>query len=320
MIVHVPGLDNAKAFARTGAVGLLNMKQAFAKNAADRGDRRDDRQAAADLQRSSTPTRPTPQDDQPDDRAGQGARRGSHVRRSPCAGCGTRTARDPGRAGLVRRSCATTAPLPANERAQRGRYARIFAALKRAGIARAVPVRGLGLHRRLGEEPDLAAAVDPQQRVRAARRSQPRRRQGAGARARLHGHEQPARSSADADRVRRRAGHVPGAVLPRHVRPTPRHRRSITARAGPTRCRRRSPGNVATAQFECIVPASATPLEPGADLAVRPRAARSTRRGHRQRGFEALATQLQHGVLRDGLVGARRPPTPRSTPASAVPT
>ena len=32
MIVHVPGLDNAKAFARTHPVGLLDMKQAFAKN------------------------------------------------------------------------------------------------------------------------------------------------------------------------------------------------------------------------------------------------------------------------------------------------
>ena len=33
MIVHVPGLDNAKAFARTGAVGLLNMKAAFDRSA-----------------------------------------------------------------------------------------------------------------------------------------------------------------------------------------------------------------------------------------------------------------------------------------------
>ena len=32
MIVHVPGLDNAKAFARTHSVGLLNMKASFAKN------------------------------------------------------------------------------------------------------------------------------------------------------------------------------------------------------------------------------------------------------------------------------------------------
>ncbi|HEY2159954.1 MAG TPA: hypothetical protein VGH24_01485 [Solirubrobacteraceae bacterium] len=32
MIVHVPGLDNAAAFARTGAVGVLDMKQEFAKN------------------------------------------------------------------------------------------------------------------------------------------------------------------------------------------------------------------------------------------------------------------------------------------------
>jgi len=32
MIVHVPGLDNATAFARTDPVGLLDMKQAFARN------------------------------------------------------------------------------------------------------------------------------------------------------------------------------------------------------------------------------------------------------------------------------------------------
>ena len=32
MIVHVPGLDNAKAFARTGAAGVLNMRRSFAKN------------------------------------------------------------------------------------------------------------------------------------------------------------------------------------------------------------------------------------------------------------------------------------------------
>ena len=31
MIVHVPGLDNPTAFARTGAVGLLNMSKAFAR-------------------------------------------------------------------------------------------------------------------------------------------------------------------------------------------------------------------------------------------------------------------------------------------------
>ena len=29
LIVHVPGLDNPQAFARTGAVGLANMAQAF---------------------------------------------------------------------------------------------------------------------------------------------------------------------------------------------------------------------------------------------------------------------------------------------------
>ena len=33
MIVHVPGLDNARAFARTNPVGVLNLSRAFAKNA-----------------------------------------------------------------------------------------------------------------------------------------------------------------------------------------------------------------------------------------------------------------------------------------------
>ncbi|HEY1521667.1 MAG TPA: hypothetical protein VGF70_01525 [Solirubrobacteraceae bacterium] len=32
MLLHVPGLDNPTAFAKTGAVGLLNMSKAFAKN------------------------------------------------------------------------------------------------------------------------------------------------------------------------------------------------------------------------------------------------------------------------------------------------
>ena len=52
----------------------------------------------------------------------------------------------------------------------------------------------MGLHGRLEQGPDRPAARDPQRRVRAARRPQPRRPQGPGQRAGLrdHGHVDPA--------------------------------------------------------------------------------------------------------------------------------
>ena len=51
-IVHVPGLDNAEAFARTGAAGLLDMAGSLGEEPADRDHRRAHRPAAADLVRA----------------------------------------------------------------------------------------------------------------------------------------------------------------------------------------------------------------------------------------------------------------------------
>ena len=53
------------------------------------------------------------------------------------------------RAGGGLRNCATASRCRAAERSQQARYARIFTALKRAGIARSSLVRGVGLHDRL---------------------------------------------------------------------------------------------------------------------------------------------------------------------------
>lgn len=134
IIVHVPGLDNAQAFARTGAVGLLNMKQAFAKGqpivVIDEATGR--RQLIySELDANA----PTPQDTNLMILPGKELAEGHtyvvalrHLRddrgRLLAGPAWFQKLRD----GL---------PLPASERAQRARYDRIFVALKRAGIKRA---------------------------------------------------------------------------------------------------------------------------------------------------------------------------------------
>ena len=133
MIVHVPGLDNAKAFARTGAVGLLNMKQAFAKNQPivvidEATGKRQLIYSQLDANAS------TPQDTNlmvvPGKELAEGHTFVIALRRLRNAN--GRILGAPGWFAKLR----DNRPLPANERAQRGRYARIFASLKRAGIAR----------------------------------------------------------------------------------------------------------------------------------------------------------------------------------------
>ena len=134
MIVHVPGLDNAKAFARTGAVGLLNMGQAFAQN-----------QPIVVIDESTG--RRQLIYSQLDANAGTPATTnlmilpGKEFAEGHTYVVALRNLRNA--AGPVIGAPAWFAklrdgrPLPAAERSQRGRYARIFAALKRSRIARA---------------------------------------------------------------------------------------------------------------------------------------------------------------------------------------
>ena len=133
MIAHVPGLDNAEAFARTGAVGLLNMGQAFAKNQPivvidEATGRRQLIYSQLDAN-ASTPAA-TNLMILPGKEFAEGHTYVVALRDLRSA------------AGRVIGAPAWFAklrdgrPLPAAERSQRGRYARIFAELNRAGIAR----------------------------------------------------------------------------------------------------------------------------------------------------------------------------------------
>src|SRR5947209_2813207 len=133
MVVHVPGLDNARAFARTGAVGVLNMKQAFAANAPvvvidETSGRRQLIYTQLDA------NAPTPQDTNlmivPGKELAEGHTFVVAMRRLRDAS--GRRLKAPAWFAKLRDKL----PLPKNERSQRGRYERIFGALKRAGIQR----------------------------------------------------------------------------------------------------------------------------------------------------------------------------------------
>ena len=203
-ILHVPGLDNAAAFARTGAAGVLDMASSLRENQPiviidEQTGRRQLIWSELDAN-ANTPQTTDLLIHRGKDfvdghtyvvalrnlRTAGGTR--DRTRRSGSSGSGT--------IARSRRS----------ERSQRTRYARIFAALARAGVAPLEPVRGMGLHGRVATEPDGAPAVDPQRRLRPARRPQARRRQGRGA-------------GADLTRSprRRRSPRSSGAVA-RHVR------------------------------------------------------------------------------------------------------
>ncbi len=133
MVLHVPGLDNPAAFARTHAVGILNMGQSFAKNqpivVIDEVTGR--RQLIYSELDANAPTPQTtnllivPGKELTEGHTYVVALRnlrnaGGHVLRAPAW---FEKLRDDRR-------------LPADERSQRARYAHIFAALKRAKIRR----------------------------------------------------------------------------------------------------------------------------------------------------------------------------------------
>jgi hypothetical protein len=133
LIVHVPGLDNRPALQRTGAVGLLDMSQAFAPNQPivvidERTGRR--QLIWSELDPSAAPPQSTDLVIHP----GSGFTEGDTY---VVALRGLRDARGrPISAPDWFQRLRDGRALLAMERSQRARYARIFAVLKRAGIAR----------------------------------------------------------------------------------------------------------------------------------------------------------------------------------------
>jgi hypothetical protein len=133
LIVHVPGLDNQQALRRTGPPQLLDMGRSYARGAPivvidERTGRRQLIYAQLDA------NAPTPQT------RNLMILPGSEWADGQTYVVALRDLRD-AQGGLIRAPAwferlRDGRPLPAAERSQRGRYARIFAVLRRAGIAR----------------------------------------------------------------------------------------------------------------------------------------------------------------------------------------
>lgn len=133
MVLHVPGLDNPTAFAKTGAVGLLNMSKAFVKAQpiVVIDEATGQRQLIYSELDSNTSI---PQDTNlmivPGKELADGHTYIVALRRLRNSSGQIISA--PSWFEKIRDG----KTLPSGERAQKARYARIFAALKRAGIAR----------------------------------------------------------------------------------------------------------------------------------------------------------------------------------------
>jgi hypothetical protein len=255
MILHVPGLDNAKAFARTHPVGLLNMKQAFAKNqpivVIDEATGK--RQLIYSQLDANAPTPAT---------RNLMILPGKSLTEGHTYIVALRNLRN-ARGKLIAapawfEKLRDNRALPRNERSQRARYARIFKALKRAGIT-----RGKTLYEAwdftVGSEKSLTS------RLLSIRNN---------AFAQLGDHNL-ANGKVE--------GSAPGYTITQDTVLTPQlrdiqgtfsvpcylvtcgesattgfHYGSSSKDALPTQI----PGNVASPQFECIVPTTATPSNP----------------------------------------------------------
>ncbi len=134
VVVHVPGLDNPTAFQKTGAVGLLDISRAFAKRQPivvidEQTARRQLIWSELDANASS------PQDANLLIHPGRDFTEGHTyvVALRDLRNASGRLIAAPSWFEKLR----DDRPLPREERSQRGRYVRIFEALARAGIARA---------------------------------------------------------------------------------------------------------------------------------------------------------------------------------------
>jgi hypothetical protein len=256
MVLHVPGLDNARAFQRTGSVGLLDMSKAFAKDTPivvidEATGQRQLIYTELDANASTPATRNLMI--VPGKELAEGHTFVVALRRLRNANGGIIAP-----APWFKRLRDNQA-LPANERSQRARYAKIFRALNRAGIAR--PSLYEAWDFTVGSEKSLTS------RLLSIRNN---------AFAQLGD-----RNLADGKVEGRAPGFAVTSNVPLPSDPTIRvvtgtfqapcylitcgdsattgfHYGSTKPDALPTQIS----GNVATAPFECIVPASASPSHP----------------------------------------------------------
>ncbi len=254
MIVHVPGLDNTTAFARTGAAGVLNQGRSFGKNQPivlidESTGRR--RLIYSQLDANATTPQSTNLMIIPGKALAEGHTYVVALRRLRNAS--GRLLKAPTWFARLR----DNRPLPRNERSQRSRYARIFAVLSRAGIGRGP----------LYEAWDFTVASQKSltSRLLSIRNSAfaqlgDRNLADGKVRGRAPGYTITANSSLT-PQLRDIQGtfQVPCYLITcGSTATTGFHYSSSKPDALPTQIS----GNVATAAFECIVPTSASPAHP----------------------------------------------------------
>jgi hypothetical protein len=254
MIVHVPGLDNAKAFARTHSVGLLNMKAAFAQNqpivVIDEATHR--RQLIyTELDANAPSPAATNLMILPGKALAEGHTYVVALRHLKNAR--GRQIAAPGWFEKLR----DNRRLPRKERWQRPRYARIFRALKRAHIARRSLYEAWDFT--VGSTKSLTSRLLSIRNNAFAqlgdRNLADSKAQGSAPRYAITG------TSILTPQLRDVQGtfQVPCYLVScGESATTGFHYSSRKRDALPTQ----APGNIATAQFECIVPTTATPLQP----------------------------------------------------------
>ncbi|HEY1593175.1 MAG TPA: hypothetical protein VGF81_15360 [Solirubrobacteraceae bacterium] len=256
MLVHVPGLDNPRAFQRTGSVGLLDMSKAFAKDAPivvideTTGQRQ---LIYTELDANAN----TPQTRNlmivPGKELAEGHTFVVALRRLRNAGGNVippppwfKKLRDNG-------------PLRSNERSQRGRYSKIFSALTRAGIERGSLYEAWDFT--VGSEKSLTSRLLS---IRNNAFAQLGDRNLADGKVEGRAPEFAVTSNAPLPsdptiRVVKGSFQAPCYLVTcGDSATTGFHYSSTKPDALPTQI----PGNVATAPFECIVPASASPSHP----------------------------------------------------------
>ncbi len=254
MIVHVRGLDNAVAFARTGAVGLLNMRRAFVKSQPivlidEASGRRQLIYSQLDANASTPQTRNLmilPGRELTEGHTYVVALRNLRNAR------GRRIA-----APAWFEKLRDSRSLSAGERSQRARYAKIFAALRHAGIPRANLYEAWDFT--VGSAHSLTSRLLSIRNRAFAQLGDTNLADGI-----VHGHAPgytitATRSLSPQLRDVQGTFQVPCYLIRCGATATTGfHYSSSNPDALPTQI----PGNIATAAFECIVPTTATPSHP----------------------------------------------------------
>ncbi len=254
MIVHVPGLDNPTAFAKTNPVGLLNMKAAFAQNQpiVVIDEATGQRQLIySELDANA----PTAQDTNLLIMPGRELTDGHTyiVALRNLKNSSGQTINAPSWFEKLR----DHKPLPAHERSQAGRYKRIFAALKSAGIRRDNLYEAWDFT--VGSEKSLTGRLLSIRNNAFAQLGDHNLADG-----KVQGHA-PSFTVTQTSSLSPELNDIQGTFqIPCYLitcgatATTGFHYSSTSPDALPTQIK----GNVATAPFECIVPTSATPTDP----------------------------------------------------------